>query len=43
MFVGHIALAYTANRARPSTNVGWYIAAVITADLVWPVFLLSGL
>ena len=43
MFVGHLALAYAANRARPSTNVGWYVAAVTFADLLWPVFLLTGL
>lgn len=43
MFVGHLALAYAANRVRPSTNVGWYVAAVTTADLLWPLFLLAGL
>jgi len=43
MFVGHLALAYAAKRARPSTNVGWYVAAAITADLLWPLFLLVGI
>lgn len=42
MFVGHLALAYAAKRVQPSTNVGWYVAAVTTADLLWPVFLLLG-
>lgn len=42
MFVGHLALAYAAKRARPSANVAWYVAAVTTADLLWPIFLLLG-
>jgi len=42
MFVGHLALAYGAKHARPSANVGWYIAAVTMADLLWPVFLIVG-
>ncbi|MEA3246749.1 MAG: hypothetical protein U9Q74_11400, partial [Gemmatimonadota bacterium] len=42
MFVGHLALAYAAKRARPSANVGWYVAAATTADLLWPIFLLLG-
>lgn len=42
MFVGHLALAYVAKRAQPTTNVGWFVAAVTTADLLWPIFLLLG-
>lgn len=43
MFVGHLALAFVAKRARPSASLGWYIAAVTAADLLWPAFLIVGL
>jgi membrane-bound metal-dependent hydrolase YbcI (DUF457 family) len=43
MFVGHIAVALIAKRARPSTSLGWYVAAGTTLDLIWPVCLLLGL
>jgi hypothetical protein len=43
MFVGHIAVALAAKRARPTTSLGWYVAAATTLDLVWPIFLLAGL
>jgi hypothetical protein len=43
MFVGHIGVALIAKRARPSTSLGWYVAAATTLDLLWPVFLLVGI
>ncbi len=42
MFVGHIAIAYAAKRARPEVSLGWYYAAVSALDLLWPIFLLAG-
>ncbi len=43
MFVGHLALAFAAKRARPRASLGWYIAATTTLDLLWPIFLLLGI
>jgi hypothetical protein len=43
MFVGHLAVALAAKRARPSASLGWYVAAVTTPDLLWPLFLLTGI
>jgi membrane-bound metal-dependent hydrolase YbcI (DUF457 family) len=43
MFVGHLAVALTAKRLEPNVNLGWFMAGVITLDLVWPIFLLTGL
>ncbi len=42
MFVGHLAVALAAKRALPSASLGWYVAAVTTPDLLWPLFLLAG-
>ncbi|MEO8482838.1 MAG: metal-dependent hydrolase [Acidobacteriota bacterium] len=42
MFVGHVALALATKRARPSLSLGWFVAAVTMADLIWPVLLLAG-
>jgi len=42
MFVGHLSLALAAKRVRPAPSLGWFIAAVTTADLLWPIFLLAG-
>lgn len=43
MFVGHLAVAFAAKRANPPTSLGWYMAAAITPDLLWPLFLLAGI
>jgi hypothetical protein len=43
MFVGHIAVALLAKRARPAPSLGWYVAAATTLDLLWPIFLLIGI
>lgn len=43
MFVGHLAVAFAAKRAKPDVHVGWYITAVSLVDLIWPIFLLVGL
>lgn len=43
MFVGHLAVALAAKRAKPAVNLGWYMAGVTALDLVWPVFVLIGI
>lgn len=42
MFVGHLALAFAAKRAKPAVSLGWYVAGVTALDLVWPIFVLTG-
>jgi hypothetical protein len=42
MFVGHIAVALIAKRARPATSLGWYVAGATALDLIWPFALLVG-
>jgi len=42
MFVGHLALAMASKRARPTLSLGWFVAAVTMADIIWPVLLLTG-
>jgi len=43
MFVGHLALAFASKRIDPRPSLGWYVAAVVTLDLLWPLFLLLGI
>src|SRR4051812_36969244 len=43
MFVGHMAVALAAKRSAPSVNLGWFMAGVTALDLVWPVFVITGL
>ncbi len=43
MFVGHLAVALVAKRAAPAVSLGWLVAGVTTVDLVWPLFVLTGL
>lgn len=43
MFVGHLALAFASKRFDPRPSLGWYVAAVTTLDLLWPIFLLLGI
>ena len=42
MFIGHYALGLAAKRVAPRTSLGTLLAAPTLADLLWPVFLLSG-
>ena len=42
MFIGHYALGLAAKRLAPRTSLGTLIAAPTFADLIWPVFLLTG-
>lgn len=43
MFVGHLAVAFGAKRYAPTVNLGWLVAAVTALDLVWPIFVLTGI
>jgi membrane-bound metal-dependent hydrolase YbcI (DUF457 family) len=43
MFVGHIALALASKPSQPKVSLGWLVAAVEFADILWPVFLLLGI
>jgi membrane-bound metal-dependent hydrolase YbcI (DUF457 family) len=43
VFVGHLALGLAAKRSVPQVGLGWLIAAVVTADLLWPIFVLAGI
>lgn len=43
MFVGHLAVAFAAKKAKPEVHVGWFIVAVSFVDLIWPILLLLGL
>lgn len=43
MFVGHIAVALAGKRKAPAVNLAWLVAGVTALDLLWPVFLLTGI
>jgi len=43
MFIGHYAVAFAAKRAAPKTSLGTLFMSAQFVDLLWPVFLLSGL
>jgi hypothetical protein len=43
MFIGHFAVGLGAKRFAPRTSLGWLLAAVLFLDLIWPLFVLSGL
>jgi hypothetical protein len=43
MFLGHYAIGLAAKRAAPGTSLGVHFAAVQFLDLLWPIFLLTGL
>src|SRR5262245_46889845 len=42
MFIGHFALGYAAKRWAPGVSLGVLFAAVVFADLLWPVFVALG-
>ena len=43
MFIGHFAVAFAAKRAAPTVSLGTLFIACELVDLLWPVFLLTGL
>ena len=43
MFLGHIALGLGARRAMPRVSLATWVVAVQFVDLLWPIFLLTGL
>lgn len=43
MFIGHFAVALAARRSAPHAGLGWLFAACQLPDLLWPIFLLTGL
>lgn len=43
MFIGHFAVGIAGRRLTPRTGLGWWFTSVIFADMLWPVFLLTGL
>jgi membrane-bound metal-dependent hydrolase YbcI (DUF457 family) len=43
MFIGHFAVGFAAKKFAPKTGLGWLILAPLFCDVLWPVFLLTGL
>lgn len=43
MFVGHLAVGLAAKRVAPAINLGWLIAGTTLLDLIWPLFLITGI
>jgi hypothetical protein len=43
MFIGHFALGYAAKRWAPGVSLGVLFAAVVFADLLWPVLVAFGI
>src|SRR5262249_2292215 len=43
MFIGHFAVGFAAKRAVPQVSLGALILAPAFLDVLWPVFLLTGL
>ncbi|HTH01354.1 MAG TPA: hypothetical protein VL882_13885 [Vicinamibacterales bacterium] len=43
MFIGHIAVALAGKRMAPSVSLATWLASVQLVDLLWPLFLLTGL
>ena len=43
MFIGHFGVALAAKKAAPRTSLGTLVLAAQFLDLLWPIFLLSGL
>ena len=42
MFIGHYAVALAAKRAAPKTSLGTLFLGAQLADMLWPIFLLTG-
>lgn len=43
MFIGHFAVAFAAKKIEPEVSLGTTFAAAQLADVVWPVFVLTGI
>jgi hypothetical protein len=43
MFIGHFALGYAAKKWAPQLSLGVLFAAVVLADLIWPVLVALGI
>jgi len=43
MFIGHFAVGLASKKLAPRASLGVLIAAVLFLDLLWPIFLLTGL
>jgi hypothetical protein len=43
VFIGHAAIGFAAKRAAPRVSLGWLLLAAWALDLLWPVFLLTGI
>jgi len=43
VFIGHFAVGFAAKRAAPSVSLGTLFVACELVDLIWPVFLLTGI
>ncbi len=42
MFIGHYAVGLASTRLAPRTPLPWLVAAPLFLDLLWPIFLLTG-
>lgn len=42
MFIGHAAVAFASKKAAPRASLGYLMAAPFLLDLIWPIFLLTG-
>jgi hypothetical protein len=42
MFIGHQGVAFAAKAVAPRVSLGWLVLATMWLDLVWPIFLLTG-
>jgi hypothetical protein len=43
MFLGHFAVGFAAKRLSPKTSLGTTIAAASFLDLLWPIFVMTGI
>lgn len=43
MFVGHFAVGFACKRVAPRAPLGWLVLAPIFLDVLWPVFVLTGI
>jgi len=43
MFIGHFAVGFAAKRVAPRASLGTFVAAALFLDVLWPVFLLTGI
>lgn len=43
MFIGHDAVGFASKGLAPRVSLGWLIAAPNLLDLIWPLFLLTGI